>query len=297
MVALSKLCDWMVRCRAGGAVLVALAFATAAAGGGTRVVSQTVGTDELLLAVAAPGQIAALSHLARDPKFSGVAEAAEAFPALEIGDAETVLKHRPTLALFADYSRTELVEQVRRAGVEVLVIDRYATLDDAHANLRRIAAALGPEAEARAGRIIEADTRRMAALATRLEGAEPVRVIAPSTYGVIAGRDTTFQDLCERAAATNLATTLGGLRGHATPPGERLLLWPVERVVLEGEDRAAALAPFRRLPPYQYMSAIREERAVVIPSWMLGCVSHLRVAAYERLAKELHPARFAEEGP
>lgn len=259
-----------------------------------RVVSQTVGSDELLLAVAAPGQIAALSHLARDPVFSGATERARAFPQIVLGDAETILRFRPTLALFADYSRAELVEQVRRAGVEVIVFDRYKTLEDAHANLRRLAAALGPEAEARAERIVAADTARIAALREKLARARLVRVIAPSTYGVIAGADTTFQDLCDRAAAENLASTLGGLRGHAAPPGERLLTWPVDRVVLAGDTAEVALAPYRRLPPYQFMPAVREGRAAVIPGWMLGCVSHLRVEAYEALARALHPEVFAE---
>lgn len=273
--------------------LLALAGALRAAGP-ARVVSQTVGSDELLLAVAAPEQIAALSHLARDPVFSGVADAAAAHPQIAPGDAETILRFRPTLALFADYSRAELVEQVRRAGVEVMVLDRYKTLDDAHANLRRLAAALGPEAEARAVRIVAADTARLAALREKLARARPARVIAPSTYGVIAGADTTFQDLCDRAAAENLATTLGGLRGHAAPPGERLLTWPVERVVLAGGSAEEALAPYRRLPPYQFLPAVREGRAAVIPAWMLGCVSHLRVDAYEALARALHPEVFAE---
>jgi iron complex transport system substrate-binding protein len=129
-----------------------------------RVVSQTVGSDELLLAVAAPGQIAALSHLARDPEFSSVAREAAAYPQITLGDAETILRFRPTLAIFADYSRAELVEQVRRAGVSVLVLDRYKTLDDAHANLRRLAALLGPEAEARAERIVTDDKARLSAL-------------------------------------------------------------------------------------------------------------------------------------
>ena len=259
-----------------------------------RVVSQTVGSDELLLAVAAPEQIAALSHLARDPQFSGVAEPAKAFPQITLGDAETILRHRPTLALFADYSRAELVEQVRRAGVEVMIFDRYASLADAHANLRRLAAALGPEAEARAERIVEADTRRLAALRARLADVRPARVIAPSTYGVIAGAGTTFHDLCDHAAAENLAATLGGLRGHAAPPVERLLTWPVDQVVLAGDSVSQALAPYRRLPPYQFMRAFREERVVLLAPWMLGCVSHLRVDAYERLARALHPERFAD---
>jgi iron complex transport system substrate-binding protein len=275
--------------------LILLMCATCGARGAdaVRVVSQTVGGDELLLAVAGPGQIAALSHLARDPEFSGVAVEAAAYPQIAPGDAETILKFRPTLALFADYSRAELVEQVRRAGVRVMVLERYATFADAHGNLRRIAAALGPEAEARAERIVEADTKRLEALRGRLAGARPVRVIAPSTYGVIAGAGTTFQDLCEHAAAENLAATLGGLSGHATPPTEQLLVWPVERVVVSGDTVDAALAPYQRLPPYQFMPAIKERRVALIPSWMLGCVSHRRIDAYEALARALHPEVFA----
>jgi iron complex transport system substrate-binding protein len=259
-----------------------------------RVVSQTVGGDELLLAVAAPEQIAALSHLARDPGFCSVAREAAAYPQIALGDAETILRFRPTLALFADYSRAELVEQVRRAGVSVIVLDRYKTLADAHANLRRLAAVLGPEAEARAARVIADDESRLAKLGERLAGAKPVRVIAPSTYGVIAGADTTFQDLCDRSAAENLAATLGGLRGHASPPTEKLLTWPVERVVVAGDSLEIALAPYKKLPPYRFMPVVREERAAVIAPWMLGCVSHRRVAAYEALARALHPERFSE---
>src|SRR5688572_13580511 len=104
-----------------------------------RVVSQFVGGDELLLALAEPEQIAALSHRAREPEFSAIAEEAKRYPQLVGGDAETVLKHQPTLALFADYSRDELAEQVRRAGVRVMVFDRYESLEDAYANLRWLA--------------------------------------------------------------------------------------------------------------------------------------------------------------
>jgi len=263
-----------------------------------RVVSQTVGGDELLLAVAAPEQIAALSHLSRDPGFSGVADEAAAWPALAHGDVETILRYRPTLVLFSDYSRAELVEQVRRAGVAIMIFDRYGGLDDAFANLRRLAAVLDEAAVARAETVIADYTARVEALRARLDGVRPVRVIAPSTYGVIAGRDTTFQDICDVAGAENLAVTLANLVGHAAPPSEQMLRWPVERVVLGGTDPEAALAPYRRLPPYAHMPVIREGRVVLLEPWALGCVSHLRVLAYEQVARQLHPERFAtEEAP
>ncbi len=255
-----------------------------------RVVSQTVGTDELLLALAEPGQIAALSHLARNPVFSTTAQQAEAFPQLVLGDSETILRHAPTLVLVTDYSRDELVAQIRRAGVRVLVFSRYKTLDDVYANLRLLAGELGAEAKAEA---LIADCQvRVAALREKLRGRKPVRILAPSIYGMLAGTDTTFQDLCDHAGAENVAATFGGLSGHASAPSERMLAWPIEMLVVSGEDKESALAPYRDLLPYKLMPSVREGRAVLMPENLLACVSHHRIDGYERLARQLHPEAF-----
>ena len=271
-------------------LLCLLAFAhVAAAASGLRVVSQSVGTDELLLALAEPGQVAALSHIGDDAAFSAVAAEAKAFPRITSGDAETILKHRPTLVLFTDYSRPELVAQVKRAGARIWTFDRYATLADAHAALRSLAAELGGEAPARAEKLVARGEARVAELARRLEGRPRVAALAPTTYGVLAGRGTTFDDLCARAGAENLAATLGKLEGFARLPSEAMLAWPVEVFVVGGES-----GEFKRTPPYPQMMARRKIRVVRLEPWMLGCVSHRRVDAYDSLARELHPAAFAE---
>jgi iron complex transport system substrate-binding protein len=257
-----------------------------------RVVSQSVGTDELLLALAEPAQIAALSHYAREPAFSAVATEAGKYPMLGRGDAETILKFKPTLVLAANYSRVELIEQVRRAGVRVLVIEHYANLDDAFANLRLLARELGGEAPARAERIVADGKARVRALAVALAGRPRVRVIAPSTYGVVGGAGTTFQDLCDHAGAENLAATLGKLVGHQAPPNEQMLTWPIDQVVVAGDSVAQALDPFKKLPPYQFMPAVRAGRAALIQPYMLSSVTHHRVEGYEMLARALHPEAF-----
>ncbi|MCC6416440.1 MAG: ABC transporter substrate-binding protein [Opitutaceae bacterium] len=260
-----------------------------------RIVSQTVGTDEMLLAVAAPEQIAALSHYARDPQFSGVAREAAAYPALDFGDVETILRYRPTLVLLGDYSRPELVEQVRRAGVPVFMLNRYRTLEEAFDSLRQLAVAIGGDAaKARAEAVIIDCRQRVDALRDRLKGVPLVRVIAPSTYGVIPGGETTFQDICDFAGADNLALTLGHLEGHAPPPNEAMLAWPIERVVLGGSNVDDAIAPFLKLPPYAAMPAVRNRRVALLDFWAFSCVSHLRVHAYEQLARQLHPERFKD---
>lgn len=258
-----------------------------------RVVSQSVGSDELLLALAEPGQIVALSQQARESAFSAIAKEAANFPVLGRGDAETILKFHPTLVLAANYSRLELIEQVRRAGVRVLVFERYNRLDDAFENLRLLARELGGEAPARAERIVADCTARVQVLAAKLAGVPRVKVIAPSTYGVIGGAETTFQDLCDHAGAENLAATLGHLVGHQAPPNEQMLTWPIDRVVVAGDNATEALAPFLRLPPYQFMDAVRAKRIALIAPYMLSSVTHYRVTGYEMLARALHPEVFA----
>jgi len=258
-----------------------------------RVVSQTVGTDELLLALAEPAQIAALSPLARESQFCAVSDQAAAYPQLaKNGDAENALKFSPTLVLVAAYSRAELVSQVRRAGVKVFVVEKYESLTDAYANLRALARELGPTAEKKAEAIIADCDARVAALAEKLKNVRPLRVIAPSTYGVIGGAGTTFQDLCDHAGAENHTATLGKLTGHVPSPNEQMLTWPIERVVVSGDDLTSALAPFLKLPPYQFMPAVREKRAALLVPWHISSVTHHRVAAYEHLARELHPDLF-----
>jgi iron complex transport system substrate-binding protein len=272
------------------ALLFALLCAVACFGGPPkRIVSQAVGTDEMLLAVADPSQIAALSHISRSPEFSGVAKEAAAYPQLKGGDAEDILKFKPDLVLMTSYSRPELVQQVRKTGVQVCFIARFESLEDAYANLRLVAQAVGhPE---RAEAVIRSCRQRVEALAARLKGVKPVRVLAPSTYGYIAGTDTTFQDLCDHAGALNVAAE-AGLKGHAPTPGEQILGWRVETLVLGGTDCATSLTPYRSLTPFRLLPAVQQGRCALIPGHVLSSVTHLRIDGYERLARQLHPGAF-----
>ncbi|MDR2862406.1 MAG: iron chelate uptake ABC transporter family permease subunit [Puniceicoccales bacterium] len=279
---------------------------TASASEPLRIVSQTVATDELLLEVADSAQIAALSQLARDAQFSAVSKEARAYPCLPLNaDAEAILKYRPDLVLFGDFSRAELVAQIQRCGVEVFIFSRYNTLDETWGSLRLLAKKIGPRAEVRAEQTIADCQRRIAVLQEKLRSVKPVRVISPSTYDLLPGDQTNFQDYCEHAGAENLAKTIGGFTGQVPPPGEQLLNWPVEKVVVIGDtgDGGAlpdagqiekALRPFTQMTPYRFMPAVREKRVALLNIWQSSCISHYRVSCYEFLARQLHPEVFAE---
>jgi iron complex transport system substrate-binding protein len=252
-----------------------------------RVVSQTVGTDELLLALAAPGQIAALSNLGRDARYSPVAGEAQAYPTLKDSDAESVLSHHPDLVLAASYTRPETLALLRRAGVRLLVFDHFDTLEDVYADLRFLGRELGREPQAEA--LIAQCRTRVAALAKRLQGVRPVRVLAASIYPFTAGAGTTFQDLCDHAGALNVATE-AGLKGHQPTPTERLLTWRPE--VLVADDEPALRERLAQIPSYRPLPAFQAGRLVLLPGPLMSSVSHHRIDAYEALARALHPERF-----
>ena len=252
-----------------------------------RVVSQSVGTDELLLAMADPGQIAALSHISHDAEFSPVAEAAKRFPAIKDSDAESVLRFRPDLVLAASYTRPETLALLRRAGVRLVVLDRFETLEDVYASLRYLGRELGQEGRAEA--VISQSRARVNALAEKLRGVRPVRVLSAGLYPFTSGAGTTFQDLCDHAGALNVAAE-AGIKGHAPTPSEQLLVWNVEVLIAAGDDQTRAR--LGELPHYRVLPAFKAGRVVVLPGRMMSSVSHHRIATYEALARALHPERF-----
>ena len=259
------------------------------AGSPQRVVSQTVGTDDLLMAIAGPGQIAALSHLGRDARYSPSVAAAMRFPCLRNGEAEDILRFRPDLVLVASYTQAETVALLRRAKVPMLTVDRFDSLEDLFANARRIGQALGRQE--RAEQLIREWQGRVRALAARLQGRKPVRVLAVGFYPFTAGSGTTFQDLCDHAGAVNVAAEQG-LKGHAPTPNEKILRWQVDVLVAPGEPGLDMQARLRELAPYKFMEAFRQGHVVSLPGSLMAATSQARLDGYEALARALHPEAF-----
>ncbi len=259
------------------------------AGPPQRVVSQTVGTDDLLLALAAPGQIAALSHLARDERYSPSFKEAQMVPCLTNGEAEDVLRHKPDLVLAATYTNAEVLNLLRRAKINILLIEKFETLEDLYANTRRIGKALGRDTKAE--ELVGQWQKRVEILRRKLQGVKPVRVLAVGLYPFTAGAETTFQDLCEHTGALNVAAE-AGLKGHVPTPGEKVLSWRTEVLVAPGEPGLNMMARLKELPPYKFLPALQQGHVVEMPAPLMASTSQARIDGYEFLAKALHPERF-----
>ena len=274
----------VIRCFLALVAVVALTAATP-----RRVVSQAVGTDDLLMDLAEPSQIAALSNLGQDERYAPSFREAKRYQALRNSSAEDILRFRPDLVLVTSYSPPESIVLLRRAGVKVFVLAQYERLEDVYASLRKLGELLGRSAKAED--VIRACQARVKVLAQKLQGVKPVRVMAAGIYPFASGADTSFQDICEHTGALNVAAE-AGLKGHVPMPAEKALTWKPDVLIGPQDQGENLIAQLRDLPPYKFMPALRQGRVVPIPGALLATTSHRRIETYEWVARALHPERF-----
>ena len=125
------------------ALLLALLGAPAAAEETLpRVMSLNVCTDQLVLALAEPGQILSLSELADDPDLSFHSAAAAAY-AKNRGLAEEVFLVRPDVVVTGTYSLHNTTQLLRHIGTRVETFDYAQTLDSVPGAVRRMGGILG----------------------------------------------------------------------------------------------------------------------------------------------------------
>lgn len=120
-----------------------------------RVASLNLCTDELLLALASPGQIASVTHLAHNPREHAGWRKARAFAAND-GSLISVVRLRPDLVIDMGGGGSAAIAQ--RLGIRTLTLPYPAGLEDIARSIRAVAAALGREQR---GAILEARIGRL----------------------------------------------------------------------------------------------------------------------------------------
>src|SRR5262249_34405 len=158
----------------------------AAAADRPRVASINACTDQLLLALADPGQIAGLSPYSRDPQRSWAAAKAAAFPRLS-GEAEDVLVLRPDVVVAGRFPKRATRELLKEKGLRVVEFDAARSLDDVRKQMLRMGDLLGhPERAAAEVAKLDAALKRTRAAASK----KNYRVLSLSRRGWVSGGES-----------------------------------------------------------------------------------------------------------
>ena len=117
-------------------------FASLSIASALKVASLNLCTDEYLLLLAKPGEIASVTRLAQDPAESPLWRQARTYPANR-GELEQVIGLRSTLLLTMGGGGRSSEYLARRLGIRMIDLPYPASIADVAGNMRRVAAALG----------------------------------------------------------------------------------------------------------------------------------------------------------
>ena len=245
------------------------------------VVSLNLCTDQFLLALADPEQIASVSFLARDPSISFLAERAMRFPA-NAGRGEAIVFGGADLVLAGGFGARTKRDLLERHGLEVLAIEDWRSLEHGRAQIRSIAKRLGhPERGERM--VAEID----AALA-RAKGIVPAgrSILHVHRRGWVPSSDSVVGEILRHMGFVLHQDRLGLGRGGivrlesvvARPPDYALMDEAAGRSI----DQGSAL-----LVHPAFLDAVPPERRLTIAGRFVLCGGPATAAAIDALAAEV----------
>ncbi len=196
-----------------------------------RIVSVNLCADQLLLALADPQQIAAISWNAVRPVMSFYADKAAAFRTTR-GEGEEVVALEPDLVVAGRFAGGPAKVAMRRAGLRVHDLDTPTTPLEAADQLEKFGALIGQRER---GAAAAATLREQIATAAAEAPAKPLRAFYLQRRGVVLGRGTMIDALMRIAGLENAIKT----HGYAQVGLERLATIQADLLIVDGQGQRA----------------------------------------------------------
>jgi iron complex transport system substrate-binding protein len=245
-----------------------------------HVMSLSLCTDALVLAMLPPSRIASVTYLAHqstDPTLA--AEAARV--GINYGTTEEVLAQSPDLVLAGAYSTPATRMLLRQVHAPLLVIPDATSFADIRANVTTVARALGAQQR---GQALLAQMDATLAAVRRDRPAQPIRVAAWSGDGYVPGKGTLFNRVLRTAGGINVAATTSGQRSGSFDI-EQLLMADPEVLAYGADQPAPALKTDTADHPL--LRRLYAGRRITYPELPVECGLPQTAQAAQQLQREL----------
>ena len=240
----------------------------------TRILSLTLGTDEMLLSMVSPKRIIGLDYYATNPVYSNIVARVKQDHLRTVGSTaglpstEALIKMHPDLVLTADYTNQKVVRQLQTAGIPVYEFTTFNSIPQIESHILILGRMVGDEAKARA--LVAGMNRRLAAL--RKQAPKQRQSVVYYSYGYVAGRNTTVNNIIADAGGVNAATQVNG---WAQVSVEQLLAMNPDVIIVPNDSGAAhtQLKQFLALRGVSALRAVREHHVYTASDAQLSDVA------------------------
>lgn len=244
-----------------------------------RIVSMNPCVDTILMEVANPRQIAAISHYSQDPRATSVPLVwARQYPVVS-GAAEDIIAAEPDLVIAGPHVSIQTIAALKRLGIPLMQVSVPDTVEQSKKQISDIAARIG---QLRAGANLNAriDTAMIAASTEQ----PPIPALIWQGSGLVPGKGTLADELLTRTGFRNLSNTLGlkqwdilSLEGLLSEPPAMLLAGQANMGAGNGDANRMLSHPVLR-------KAGTRIQVAHYPSNLLHCGGPIIIKSVERLA-------------
>lgn len=244
-----------------------------------RIVSMNPCVDAVLMEIAAPAQIAGVSHYSHDPRATSIPlDSALRYPAIS-GSAEDVIGAAPDLVIAGPHVSIQTIAALKRLGIPLMQLTVPESVAENQAQISQIATRIGrgPQGDALNARID-------AAMAAARWSAAPVDALIWQGSGLVPGKGTLADELMTHAGFRNMSGPMR-LKKWDILPLEGLLDHPPAVLLAGRADMGAGSGDGNRMLTHPALAkAGKQIRIADYPSNLLHCGGPVIVRSVARLA-------------
>ena len=235
--------------------------------------------DAVLMEIADPQQIAAISHYSHDPRATSIPlERALSYPAVS-GSAEDVIGAGPDLVIAGPHVSIQIIAALRRLGIALIQLPVPESVAQNKAQITEIARQIGRN---QAGEALNA--RIDAALMANRWRAAAIPALIWQGSGLVPGKGTLADELMSHTGFHNISRDLG-LKKWDILPLEGLLTHPPAVLLAGKANMGAGGSDGNRMLTHPALGKVGNRIKIAqYPSNLLHCGGPVIIRSVERLA-------------
>lgn len=265
------------------------------AGKPQKIVSMSLGTDEILLSLVTPGRLAALTYLADDIELSNVADKSQQVLGRVKSNLESVIALKPDLVIMADWQPIELIKSIKDAGIAVYVYKTPSTIEEIKNVINELAILLGEEAKGT--EILAKMDKELSDVTAKVKNIPQDKkqiVIRYTSMGAIYGGGSLFDDMCKYAGVENGVSKAGGTAFDYLPK-EKVIAVNPDIFILPAWDFVGKTdankfkKDVQNDPAFQSLSAVKNSKLIMISEKNVSTASQYITVGVKDIAMAAYP--------
>lgn len=263
-----------------------------------RIVSLTLGSDEILFSLVGKSRLVSLTRYADDEGISNIAAEAKGVGARTTMDMiENIIALAPDLVILDTWADVNYIKQLRDSGITVYAFRTPNNIDEQKMVIAELAHLVG--ADGKGQEIINWMDEKLKAVEDKLSALKPGQKLTVMDYGELgsSGKGTNFDDIVTRAGLINVISR-AGIEGWPMISKEKIIEFNPDIIILPSwyYDANNSFESMRDSlvndPSLQTVSAIKNGRIISVPNPHISAISQYVVLAVEDVATAAYPGLF-----